>query len=151
MTIAIGLLVTLGCMLGGFVVMGGHIGVIWQPAEYVIICGAALGTFIVANPLKVIKDCGKGIVEALKNAQPKEADYLAVLGLLYTLMRELKSKPKNEVEVHIEKPDELPIFQRFPEVLKNKLLTQFICDYARLHIMGSARPDEIEALMDEEI
>ncbi len=151
MTIALGLIVTLGCMLGGFVVMGGHIAVIWQPAEYVIICGAAIGTFIVANPVKVIKDSGKGIMEALKNAEPKEADYLALLGLLYSLMRELKSKPKNEVEVHIEKPDESTIFARFPEVLKNKLLTQFICDYARLHIMGSARPDEIEALMDEEI
>ncbi len=151
MTIALGLIVTLGCMMGGFMFMGGHIGVIWQPGEYVIICGAALGTFIVANPVKVIKDLGKGIVEALKNAEPKEADYLAVLGLLYSLMRELKSKPKNEVEVHIENPDSSPIFEKFPEVLKNKDLTQFICDYARLHIMGSARPDEIEALMDEEI
>ena len=151
MTIALGLLVTLGCMMGGFVFMGGHIGVIWQPGEYVIICGAAIGTFIVANPVKVIKDAGKGIGEALKNAEPKEADYLAVLGVLYALMRELKSKPKNEVEVHIENPDSSPIFQKFPEVLKNKELTQFICDYARLHIMGSARPDEIEALMDEEI
>jgi chemotaxis protein MotA len=150
-TIALGLLVTLGCMMGGFVFMGGHIGVIWQPGEYVIICGAAIGTFIVANPVKVIKDAGKGIGEALKNAEPKEADYLAVLGVLYALMRELKSKPKNEVEVHIENPDSSPIFQKFPEVLKNKELTQFICDYARLHIMGSARPDEIEALMDEEI
>ncbi len=151
MTIALGLIVTLGCMMGGFMFMGGHIGVIWQPGEYVIICGAALGTFIVANPVKVIKDSGKGIVEALKNAEPKEAEYLAVLGLLYSLMRELKSKPKNEVEVHIENPDESPIFQKFPDVLKNEDLTQFICDYARLHIMGSARPDEIEALMDEEI
>ncbi|MGO8953117.1 MAG: flagellar motor stator protein MotA [Rhodomicrobium sp.] len=151
MTIALGLVVTLGCMLGGFVFMGGHIAVIWQPAEYVIICGAALGTFIVANPVKVIKDVGKGIVEALKNAQPKESEYLAVLGVLYSLMRELKAKAKNEVEVHIEKPDESPIFARYPEVLRNKALTQFICDYCRLHIMGSARPDEIEALMDEEI
>jgi chemotaxis protein MotA len=150
-TIILGLIVTLGCMLGGFVSMGGHIGVIWQPGEYVIICGAAVGTFIVANPFKVIKDSGKGIMEALTNAEPKEGDYLALLGLLYTLMRELKSKPKNEVEVHIEKPDESPIFAKFPEVLKNKPLTTFICDYARLHIMGSARPDEIEALMDEEI
>ncbi|MGC1587565.1 MAG: flagellar motor stator protein MotA [Rhodomicrobium sp.] len=151
MTIALGLLVTLGCMLGGFVVMGGHILVIWQPAEYVIICGAAAGSFIVANPMKVIKDSGKGIVEALKNAEPKRSEYLAVLGVLYSLMRELKAKPKNEVEVHIETPDESPIFAKFPEVLKNKELTQFICDYFRLHIMGNARPDEIEALMDEEI
>ena len=82
MTIILGLMVTLACMLGGFVFMGGHIGVIWQPAEYVMICGAATGTFIVANSAKVIKDAGKGIVEALKNSEPKEADYLAVLGLV---------------------------------------------------------------------
>ncbi len=151
MTIGFGLLVTLGCMLGGFVVMGGHIGVIWQPAEYVIICGAATGSFIVANPVKVIKDSGKGIVEALKNAEPKQSEYLAVLGVLYSIMRELKAKPKNEVEVHIENPNDSPIFAKFPEVLRDKELTQFICDYFRLHIMGNARPDEIEALMDEEI
>jgi chemotaxis protein MotA len=150
-TIALGLAVTLGCMLGGFAVMGGHIQVIWQPAEYVIICGAALGTFIVANPVKVIKDSGKGIMEAIKNAEPKQSDYLAVLGVLYSMMRELKTKAKNEVEVHIEKPRDSPIFKKFPEVLTNKELTQFICDYFRLFIMGSARPDEIEALMDEEI
>src|SRR5208282_4799977 len=138
-------------MMGAFVFMGGHIGAIWQPGEYVIICGAAIGTFIVANPMKVIKDSGKGILEALKNAEPKAAEYLAVLGVLYSLMRELKAKSKNEVEVHIENPDESPIFTRYPEVLRNKALTQFICDYCRLHIMGSARPDEIEALMDEEI
>ena len=151
MTIVIGLMVTLGCMLGGFVFMGGHVGVIWQPAEYVIICGAATGTFIVGNSAKVIKDAGKGIVEALKNAEPKEGDYLAVLGLLYSMMRELKAKPKNEVEIHIENPQESPIFTKYPVVLKNKELTQFICDYFRLYIMGHARPDEIESLMDEEI
>ena len=67
------------------------------------------------------------------------------------MMRELKAKPKNEVEVHIENPQESPIFTKFPEILKNKDLTQFICDYFRLLIMGHARPDEIESLMDEEI
>ena len=55
MTIILGLVVTLGCMLGGFMAMGGHVSVIWQPWEYVIICGAALGTFIVANPMKTIR------------------------------------------------------------------------------------------------
>ena len=118
MTIVLGLVVTLGCMLGGFVVMGGHLAVIWQPAEMVVICGAATGTFIVANSWKVIKDAGKGIVEALKNAEPKELEYLAVLGVLYSMMRELKAKPKNEVEVHIENPQELPIFTKFPEILR---------------------------------
>mgnify|MGYP001093774772 CR=1 FL=1 len=60
MGILIGLVVTLGCVLGGFMAMGGHIKVLVQPWEAVIICGAALGTFLVANPMKVVKDTGRG-------------------------------------------------------------------------------------------
>jgi chemotaxis protein MotA len=150
-TIIIGLVITLGCLLGGFVAMGGHVYVIWQPWEYVIICGSALGTFVVANPMKTIKDTGRGVVEAFKNSIPKSREYLDVLGVLYSLMRELRSKPRNEVEGHIDNPDESPIFQRFPSVVANKDLTAFICDYCRLIIIGNARTHEIESLMDEEI
>jgi chemotaxis protein MotA len=150
-TILIGLIITLSCMLGGFVAMGGHVGVIWQPWEYVIICGSALGTFVVANPLKTIKDSGKGLVEALKNASPSRQEYLEILGLLFTVMRELRSKSRNEVEEHIDNPTESAIFQKFPTVLADKELVAFICDYCRLIIIGNARTHEIEALMDEEI
>jgi len=149
--ILIGLVVTLGCVLGGFMAMGGHIEVLFQPWEVVIICGAALGSFLVANPMKVVKDTGKACVEAFKQAVPKERDYLEVLGVLHALMRELKSKSRSEVEAHIDNPMESPIFQAFPTVLKNHDLTHFICDYCRIIIIGNARPHEIEALMDEEI
>ena len=98
MTIIIGLVITLGCMLGGFMAMGGHVDVIWQPWEYVIICGSALGTFVVANPMKTIKDSGNGLMEAFTDAAPKSRHYLDVLGVLYSLMRELRGKPRNEVE-----------------------------------------------------
>lgn len=151
MTILIGLLITLGCMMGGFMAMGGHLDVIWQPWEYVIICGSALGSFVVANPMKVIKDSGKAIMESLTNAAPKPREYLEVLGVLYGLMRELRSKPHNEVEAHIDKPEESSIFQQFPTVLANKALMVFISDYCRLIIMGNARTHEVESLMDEEI
>lgn len=151
MTIIIGLVVTLGCVLGGFAAMGGHVEVIWQPYEYVIILGAALGTFIVANPWKVIKDVGVAFKEAMLNAAPKKADYLDTLGCMFSLMRELKSKPRSEVEAHIDNPDESALFQSFPKVLKNHYLVTFICDYFRLILMGNARTHEIEALMDEEI
>lgn len=151
MTIILGLVVMLGCMLGGFMAMGGHVEVLWQPWEFVIILGTSLGTFIVANPMKVIKDAGKGIGEAFGNAAPTGRHYLDVMGLLYSLMRELRSKPRNEVEKHIDLPEESPIFQKFASVLKNKELTVFICDYCRLIIIGNARTHEVEALMDEEI
>ena len=151
MGILIGMVVTLGCVLGGFMAMGGHIEVLIQPWEVVIICGAALGTFLVANPMAVVKDAGKGMVEAFKQAVPKEQDYLEVLGVLHSLMRELRTKPRNEVEAHVDNPEESAIFQAFPKVLKDHDLTAFICDYCRIIIIGNARPFEIEALMDEEI
>jgi chemotaxis protein MotA len=150
-TIFLGLVVALGCMLGGFAAMGGHISVIWQPWEFVIIGGASLGTFIVANPIKTIKDTGAGLKEAVTNDVPHSQDYLETLGILYFLMRELRSKPRNEVEEHIDSPDQSALFQKFPSVLKNRDLTTFICDYCRLIIIGNARTHEIESLMDEEI
>jgi chemotaxis protein MotA len=150
-TIIIGLLVTLGCMLGGFVAMGGHVDVIWQPWEFVIIGGSALGTFIVANPLKTIYDTGGGLKEAFTGDAPGKQQYLETLGILYFVMRELRSKPRNEVEEHIDNPDQSSIFQKFPSIVANRDLTTFICDYCRLIIIGNARTHEIEALMDEEI
>ncbi len=151
MTIAIGFIVTISCLLGGFAAMGGHIAVIWQPWEYVIIGGSALGIFIFANPFSTIKDAGKATIEAFMNALPKRRDYLDVLGLLFVLMRELRGKARNAVEGHIEDPNESEIFQKFPKLLANKDLTSFICDYVRLYMIGNARTHEIEALMDEEI
>jgi chemotaxis protein MotA len=150
-TIVIGLVVTMACMLGGFAAMGGHIAVIWQPWEFVIIGGSALGTFVVANPIKTIKDTGKGIKEAFTGDAPGKQQYLETLGILYFLMRELRGKPRNEVEEHIDSPTESALFQKFPSVLANDDLTTFICDYCRLIIIGNARTHEIEALMDEEI
>jgi chemotaxis protein MotA len=149
--ILIGLVVTLGCVLGGFMAMGGHVTVLMQPYEAVIICGAALGTFIVANSMKTVKDTGRGIVEALKGSVPKEQDYLETLGVLHALMRELRSKSRSEVEAHIDNAEESAIFQAFPTVMKNADLRNFICDYCRIIIIGNARSHEIEALMDEEI
>ncbi len=151
MTILIGLVLTLACIGGSFVAMGGNLSVLMQPFEYVIILGSGIGAFIVANSTKVIKDTGKATMEAFKNSVPSNGEYIDVLGLLYSVLREMKSKPRNEVESHIDNPGESPIFEKYPTVFNNKELTTFICDYCRLVIMGNARTHEIEALMDEEI
>src|SRR5690349_22961543 len=107
--------------------MGGHVDVLIQPWEAVIIGGAALGTFVVANPMKTVKDTGKAIIEAFKHSVPKEQEYLETLGVLHSIMRELRTKSRNEVEAHIDNPEESSIFQAFPTVLRNHDLTHFIC------------------------
>ncbi len=151
MAFVIGMVVAIGCMLGGFAAMGGHISVIWQPWEFVIIFGSSLGTFIVANSLLTIKDTGRAVTEAILDRATTQRDYLDVLGVLYTLMRELRGKARSEVEQHVDNPGESTIFKNFPKVLADMDLTNFICDYCRLIIIGNARTHEIEALMDEEI
>lgn len=151
MTFILGLVIVCVCLLGSFVMMGGHLDVLWQPYEYVIILGSAIGTFFVANPMKIVKDVGKGVVEAINEAMPKRTDYLDILALLFVLLREMRTKTKSEMEAHIDNPEESEIFKAYPSVIKNTDLTVFICDYCRLILVGTARPHEIEALMDEEI
>lgn len=151
MNIILGLLITFGSIIGGYLAMGGHMEVLNQPFELMIIGGAGIGGFIMANTMKVVKDAGKAIGEAFKHKIPKERQYLDTLGVLYSLMRDLRTKSRNEIESHIDNPDESSIFQSAPTVLQNKELTAFICDYVRLIIIGNARSHEIEALMDEEI
>ncbi len=75
-----GLIVALGSLLGGFAAMGGHLEVLWQPWEYVVICGTSLGTFILANPMATVKDTGTAVMEAILNKAPKQKNYLDVLG-----------------------------------------------------------------------
>lgn len=151
MTILVGFVFTMVCMLGGFMAMGGNPMVLVQPWEFVIIGGASFGTFIVANPMPVIKDTGKAIREAFGNKGPKQNDYLDSIGLLFNLMQEIKAKTRAEIEGHIDAPEESPIFQAYPAILEDKDKLSFITDYVRLIILGNAKPYEIEALMDEEI
>jgi chemotaxis protein MotA len=147
----IGLLIAVGSILGGYAALGGHLEVLMQPFELIIIAGSALGIFVVANPLATIKDCGKAIIEAVLDKGPKGRDFLDVLSVLHALMRELKGKSRAEVENHFENPKESEIFKAFPRLLADTDLVTFICDYCRLIIIGNARTHEIEALMDEEI
>jgi chemotaxis protein MotA len=138
-------------MLGGFMAMGGKLGVLVQPWEYVIIGGSAMGTFIIANPMSLIKDTGKAVMDAFKNKVPSNEDYLDIIGLLFALMQAIRAKTRAEVEAHVDEPQDSDIFQNYPAILNDKDKLSFITDYVRLILLGNARPHEIEALMEEEI
>ena len=63
----IGLLVVIGCVVGGYLMSHGNLAVLWQPAEFIIILGAAIGTFLIASPVQVIKLTLKGFASAFKH------------------------------------------------------------------------------------
>ena len=151
MNFGIGLVIALGSVIGGYSALGGHLEVLVQPFEFLIILGASLGTFVISNTFSTIKDSGKALVEAITDKVPKPRDFLDVLSVLHALMRELRSKSRSEVEGHFDNPKESEIFKGFPKLLANADLVVFICDYFRLIIIGNAKTHEIEALMDEEL
>ena len=151
MTFIIGLVVVCVCLFGSFVMMGGHMAVLWQPFEYIIILGSAIGTFLVANPMKIVKDAGKAMLEAIKETMPKRGDYLDVLAYFSFSYVKCAARQSQKWKSILTNRPNSEIFKAYPSVMKNTDLLTFICDYCRLMLIGNARPHEVESLMEEEI
>jgi chemotaxis protein MotA len=146
----IGLLVVIGSVLGGYLPHGDP-RVLFQPLEVLIIVGAAVGAFIIANPKTVIVGV-LGHFKRVLSGPPHDRDsYLELLTLLYTIFRLTKSKGMLALEPHLETPEESPLFQPFPGFLDNHHAVEFLTDYLRLMTMGTDNPVEIEALLDVDI
>ena len=131
--------------------MGGHIEVLMQPFELVIIGGAALGAFIIANPKVVIFKTIGSVGTLMRGSRYNKAAYLELLGLLYTIFRLLRTQGPKEIESHIEDPENSDLFERFPRFAKEKHALTFLCDYLRMVTLGTNNPHELEDLMDHEI
>ena len=151
MGLIIGIITVLACTLGGYMAMGGKLGVLWQPFEVVIIVGSAIGAYVIANPGHVLKATGGALGKTLKGAQFKKDNYVELLQLLYQILKVAKTKGNLGLEQHIEKPQDSALFQQFPGVLANDTAITFMCDYLRMLTLGSDDPHAMEALMDEEI
>ncbi len=153
MFLGIGFLVVIGCVLGGYVAAGGHMAVLFQPFEVVIIVGAAIGAFIVSNATQphILKETMSALAGVAGGKKYGKAEYLELLSALYTLFRMIKTQGAVAVEPHIENPHESTLFQEYPKLLKNHEALDFLCDYMRLVTLGAKNPHEVDALMDEEL
>ncbi len=151
MLLIVGALTVIICVFGGFIMMGGHIAVLIQPFELVIIGGAAAGAFIIANTKSVIKASFKGVMGLLKPAKYDKSGYLELITMLYTVFKMAHTKGMLTLESHIEKPYESDLFRQFPRFLADEHAVIFVCDYLRLLTLDSDKAHEMESLMDEEI
>ncbi|GAA6130891.1 flagellar motor stator protein MotA [Halopseudomonas sabulinigri] len=146
-----GFLVVIGAVLGGFMASGGHIAALWHPFEILIIGGAAFGAFLVANSGAVVKKTLAAGPKIMFGHRFSKAYYLDVLGLLYEVLNKSRREGMMSIEVDIEEPAESPIFSKYPAILKDKHMTEFVCDYLRIMSTGNMAPHELEALFDVEI
>ena len=151
MRLLIGMVVVCLSVFGGFAMLGGHLDVLWQPFEAVIILGAAFGAYIIGNSGAVLKQT-IGVLGTLFRGQIyNKTDHLELLGVQFTLFKLVQAKGTLALESHIEQPHESEIFARFPKFAKNHHAVEFMCDYLRMMTMGTRNVHEMEALMDEEL
>lgn len=147
----IGAIIVFAAVLGGFAAGGGHIASLWQPFELVIILGAALGGFVIANPMKVVIDSLKSIPSLVTGSKYKKADYLDALGFMYDLFSKARKEGLMGIEADIEDPGSSALFQKYSKLAKNHHACEFISDYMRLVVSGNMNPFELDNLMDIEL
>lgn len=151
MKFILGLLIVTGCVIGGYILSHGHMGILLQPYEFLIIFGAASGAFLAANPGTVVKGVVGSIPTLLKGSKYNKQSYLDLLALMYELFSKARKEGLMALENDIEEPNESEIFKRYPKVLKDHHALDFICDYLRLMVGGSMNSMELENLMDLEL
>jgi chemotaxis protein MotA len=151
MLILIGYAVVVGSIFGGYALAGGHLGAMYQPLELLMIGGAALGAFVVGNPGKVLKATVKTLPTLLQGSKYTKALYMELMALLYEILDKTRKEGLLAIERDIEAPKESSLFKKYPKVLKEHHLVEFITDYLRLMVSGKLNALEIESLMDQEI
>jgi flagellar motor stator protein MotA len=151
MPIIIGYVVVIASTLVGFVFSGGFLGALFQPLEFLIIGGAAIGAFIVSNEIKVMKATLKAIGQLFKTSKYNKTLYLTLINLMYTILTKIRQNGGLSIEADIDNPNESELFKQYPLILANSKICDFITDYIRLMISGNMNVYEIEALMNEEI
>lgn len=151
MFVLIGYAVVLASVFGGFALAGGHLGALFQPLELLMIGGGAVGAFLVANTPKAIKATLKALPNLLKGSRYTTQLYLELMLMLYALLSKIRSDGLMSIEADIDAPSQSPLFSKYPVVVADAHLMEFITDYLRLMVSGNMDPFQIENLMDNEI
>ena len=144
----IGIVIVIGAILGGFLMEKGPLPVLMQPAELLIIGGAALGTILIANPLPVVIKLFKGILGILSGSKYTKAFYLENLKMLSDIFTYARKNGLPKLESDMDDPHKSQLFSKYPKFLKDHHAVDFICDTVRMLISSGADPFELDQMME---
>src|SRR5579883_1183367 len=144
----IGIVVVIGAILGGYLMEHGNLKVLIQPAELIIIGGAAIGTLLIANPLPVIIKIIKAMLGVLSSGKYSKARYLSTLKMLNDLFKKGRKGGISALETDIEEPENSELFKAYPDVLKDHHVLDFICDTVRTGMSGSVSHYDLDAMIE---
>jgi chemotaxis protein MotA len=143
----IGILVVIGAVLGGYLMEHGHVRVLLQPAELLIIGGAATGTVLIANPLHILKQIATGIAQVFTGSKFTKQLYLETLKMTYDLLNKARREGLMALENDVEEPEKSELFSKYPNFLHHRHIRDYFCDTMRMAISG-VEAFELDQLLD---
>ena len=151
MAVLIGIVIVLGAIFGGHVLAGGFLGALFQPYELLMIAGGGLGAFVISNDKKSMQATIDAIPTLFDSPKQTSALYLDLLSLMFDILTKVRKEGLMSMEPDVDAPHHSVLFLKYPLILQDAHLTEFISDYFRLLVSGNMDPFQIENLMDNEI
>jgi chemotaxis protein MotA len=149
--VIIGYIVVCAAVFGGFALNGGHLAALFQPLELLMIGGAAVGAFLVGNNGKAIKATLHAVPGLFKGSRHTKELYMEMMSLLFDVLSKVRKEGLMSIEGDIDRPEESPLFSKYPGVMADHHIVEFMTDYLRLMVSGNMDAFQIENLMDNEI
>jgi chemotaxis protein MotA len=147
----IGILIVFGAILGGFLMEKGPLAVLIQPAELVIIGGAAIGTILIANPLPLAIKVFKSALGVLAGSRYTKDYYLESLKMLFDIFTFARKSGMAKLEEDIENPDKSAVFSKYPKLVKDHHMLNFVCDTLRTAVAGVVAPHDLDAMIENDL
>jgi len=147
----IGLLIVFGAILGGYSMASGPMHVLNQPAEFVIIGGAALGTLIIKAPGPLRGQVLRSIMSSFQSFAPAKADYLELLQLQYHVFQFMRKNGAVALDEHVQSMEKSAIFSKYPRFLKRHEPVEFFRDALKQIVNGTATAEELDVMLDAEL
>jgi chemotaxis protein MotA len=147
----IGIVIVLGAIAAGYTMEHGKFLVLLQPAELVIIFGAAIGTVVIANPMPVLIQIGKGLAGVFAGSPFTKARYLETLKMLYELFSLARKSGTAKLEEEVDNPGKGQVFSKYPKFMAMHHALHFLCDTLRTAVTGGVDPMEIDSMMEADL
>src|SRR5580765_1181472 len=148
MFVIIGIVVVFGAVVAGYLMEHGNLRVLLQPAELIIIGGAAIGTVLIRNPLYILKGIATGVAGAFGGSKFSKERYLETLKMMYELCGRARKEGLMALETDSDAPDKSPVFSKYPKFLKDHHALDFVCDTLRMAAGGGVEPFDVDQMME---
>src|ERR1700693_2685142 len=147
----IGIVVVFGCIAAGYLMEHGPVMVLLQPAELLIIAGAALGTVLISNPVHTLKQMISGLLGAFGSSKYGEKRYVDSLKMMYELLQKARKEGLVALETDIEDPDKSPLFTKYADFVKDHHAVAFVCDTMRMAVSGGVEVFDLDQMLDADM